>query len=379
MPRRKDRPRLKVKFKIEKEQVEDGKLTNENGVPSLPRISSASIVDPVISLCSSQEVAHERESTDNESMTQPQSDWSSPPELIKGNLDYITPERVQRKPASVSKIIDEDDYPLSKVRMNLKRKLKEDKNEPVSSYKPSPTRESLSKTAPAIAPLTNGSHIPKFNIVHADKTKKLAQSSMNLRNNKRIMRSPSPRSPSPLKFALVLQNGNNRKPRGRPRKTPAKPIRQDSDTQTSDGKINRMKDLCCEGCEKNLTLLPSSQDSIDNVILERSLEICMQLVQPTRKAIKNKCKETVQQVQTCNVFKTRMAAPTHKVPTIGLKSKPSIEMPTLERISDVGADTTLDSNTKEVDMDVESNPDTQLPKLTFIQQVILYAMLSKSF
>lgn len=366
MPRRKDRPRLKVKFKIDKEQVEDGNQTNENGVPNLSRISSASIVDPVISLCSSQEVTHERESTDNESMAQLQSDCSSPPELIKGNLDYISPERVQRKPASVSKIID-DDCPLSKVRTNLKRKLKEDKN------KPSPTKESLTKTE-------NGTHIPKFNIVHADKSKKLAQSSMNLRNNKRIMRSPSPRSPSPLKFALVLQNGNNRKTtRGRPRKTPAKPTRQDSDTQTSDGKINRMKDLCCEGCEKNLTLLPSSQDSIDNVILERSLEIFMQLVQPTRKAIKNKCKEIVQQVQTCNVFKTRMSAPTHKVPTIGVKSKPSLEMPTLERISDVGLDTTLDSNTKEVDMDVESNPDTQLPKLTFMQQVILYAMLSKSF
>lgn len=366
MPRKKERPGLKVKFKIEKEPVEDGNLTNENGVPSLPKITSASIVPPVIDLSSSQEVHL-------------QSDCSSPPELIKGNPNFITPERVRVKPGFVNilkpvnnKILDdEDDRPLSKARANLKRKLKE--VEPVSSYKPSPTKAPLTKAAPAVVPLTNGSHIPKFNIVHADKSQKLAQSSMNLRNKKRIMRSPSPRSPSPLKFALVLQNGNNRKPRGRPRKAPAKPIRQDSDTQTSDGKINRIKDLCCEGCEKNLTMMPSSQDSIDNVILDRSLEIFMQLAVPTRKAIKNKCKETVQQVQTCSVFKTRMSAPTHKVPTIGLKAKPAIEMPTLKQISAVGLDTAPESNTEQVDMDVESNPDTQLPKLSFIQQVILYA------
>lgn len=402
MPRKKDKP------KIKQEPIQEIKIENFDGTsPDLVRHEnlfksscSTSINTPVINLCSSQETMEDTRRLETSSLIIDLSDSCSPPELLHFSSVCNSPckrvTRMSHRLLSSETVLTDDDCPLSEVKKNRKRlseiknaedavrTCKKSKIELKSKQTPVSSKESnmiknleLPFLMPTMIPIppTDGLHRPKFNIVHADKSKKLAASSASQRNIKRA------RSPSPLKFDLVLRKGNNHKPRGRPRKKCVKVVLQSAYTETSHSKIKRTNDLCCSVCMKNLILVSLSQDNIEKSIIKTCIDYFVASTKPKLKAIENKGKpqKIIQKIQTCKVLKKHIGAPSHKVPTVPtakIKKSISNEMPTLERMIRVDSKENLDSNTDQIDMDFESNNEPVLPNLTFSwDQQVMYSFV----
>lgn len=266
---------------------------------------------------------------------------------------------------SSDSMISEDDKPVKEVKQKKKKVksmekpsnvIKGDppkvimKKPEVKSKEPKPsTSKEETRPVEALVPQPDTTNKPKFNIVHADKSKKLAASGPRKR-----FRTPSPE----FKFDIVLRNGSQARRRG-PRKKVVKPVLLDATTVTTNEKIDREKDLSCVGCGKSFTkVIPLQEIIVENSTLKSCLKLFTSLNIPggsngNKKAIAGiKIKPILHKVQTIT---TRMAAPTHRIPTIKPKE------------SDLTLKDNLHTNTDEMDMDIEPNPEpvVQQPKVTF--------------
>lgn len=383
MPRKKDKPKDNLPITKIKTELRDESSPEPVRLFSIFKSKNQpSTSIPVIDLCgtsvSSQESMSELPKPIpkiEEPIVELSDSNCSPPELEEIISPYISPsaKRVTRKSTrflSYDSMAIEEDEPLSEVKKK-KQKLTEKSNK-LSDAKvqdPAPlkrtsknlksetkpkertpkedlskghssksTKHSNAEETPAIV------NKPKFNVVHADKMKNLASSGIR-KNTKRF------RSPSPLTFDIVLRKPNKRKPR----KKVDKPVRQESNTQTTDGKIDRIKDLCCEGCDNNLTRVTSSQGTIQNSVFNACLQLFMPPSQPAITQGNNedngKHKPMLRKFQSSKTVVARTCAPSHKIPTV--KPKES-DQPTNQ-----------DDNTKSCDMDIEKSPEPQLSNVTF--------------
>uniref|UniRef100_A0A336LZ10 CSON008492 protein n=1 Tax=Culicoides sonorensis TaxID=179676 RepID=A0A336LZ10_CULSO len=235
--------------------------------------------------------------------------------------------------------------------------------------------------------------LPKFNIVHENKEKKIYESTKKTRN---VVRDPFPMTP--IKFTLVPDIQLPRKTptsRGRPRKKPVKAEFRDLITETKNGKINREKDLCCRDCKKNLVT-----GAINNEF-QRGLDECFAMINTFRgKKTKlpaimpcfddvennNVNCDTPHHKKSIPAIESRMSAPKLKVPTVKPKilTLDHLKLPVPEKgVSSIQNDKkmtfndepeeSLDTNTDDFDMDVEPSNylDTPSTKINENQTMVL--------